>query len=139
MRSTLMLLVLVCGPAFSQENAKPTPESAAQRLNDNLQQRLADILDPQKIQTPQKMPAAGILRGIPKLMAAKPASSICSIPLLNVKPPGTPVAMPNMMPKTAVPGNNPWQTNLTDNMKIVAPAPACPADFGKVSVPRTAP
>jgi hypothetical protein len=112
MRSLLILLVLASVPAICQQNfnAQATP-------------------------TPQKAPASPILR----LMGAKPASTTCSIPLLNVKPAGTPVAMPNMMPKTAVPGNNPWQTNLTDNMKIVAPAPSCPTDFGKVSVPHTAP
>jgi hypothetical protein len=143
MRSTLMLLVLVCGPAFSRQNANPTPATEAPAFSGGVPQKLSDALrmkfgyyfNPQAAETPKILAASPILR----LMAAKPASAACSIPLVNVKPPGTPVAMPNMMPETAVPGNALAPTGPIDNMQVVAPAPACPADFGKVSVSHTAP
>jgi hypothetical protein len=122
MRSILILLTLACMPAICQENANPTPDSAAQGISGTVPQVFSDTLR--------------ILR----VVADKPAVSTCSIPLINVKAPGTPVPMPNMMPKVAVPPNqtSPGPKPI-DNMKIVAPAPACPADFSQVSVPRTTP
>jgi hypothetical protein len=153
MRPTLILLVLACMPAIGQENTSPTPDNAARGFSGGVPQRFSDALrkllhysfDAQGVQTPGKTSASPILR----IMAARPASPTCSIPLLNVTPPGTPVPMPNMMPKMAVPRDTPVQTRQPnraspepgqiDNMKIVVPAPACPADFGQVSAPRTTP
>jgi len=156
MRLTLILIVLACMPAFSQENANATSASEApafsggvpRKLSDALRMKLGYNFDTQAAQTPQKAPAAGILQ----VMAAKPEGSACSIPLLSVKPPGTPVAMPNMMPKMAEPPSLQPQpgpasqpnravpgSGLIDNMKIVVPAPACPADFGRVSPQGTKP
>lgn len=75
-----------------------------------------------------------------KTLMVKPAIGVCSIPLINVLPAGKPVAMPNVLPlrnpAPVSPSNNP--TDI-DHMSIVAPAPACPADFGKVQAPPAAP
>ena len=143
MRSTLILLTLACMPAICQENANPAPGSGTPAFSGGIPQRLSDALrlklgynfDAHAAQTPQKELPLPLLR----MMSAKPAITTCSIPLVKVSSPANPVAMPNMMPKLTVPRNNSGQTAPIDNMKIVAPAPACPADFGKVSAPRTTP
>jgi hypothetical protein len=156
LRSTPVILLLTCGAAFCQENANPTPNSAAQgilggvpeKLNDNLQRRLAEILNPQKAQTRDDVTANRIVaarifapRPLRTETVAPPAAAACSIPLLNVVPPGTPVPMPNMMPPNIMPNMAALPT--VDNMKIVVPAPACPASLGQISapsaMPRTAP
>ncbi len=141
MRSTLLLLALACTPAYCQERANAALEGAAQGFSGPGPRSFSQVLRKQLLynfhdpaaQSPQTVPASPILR----VMGPRPATSVCSIPLAKAKPPGTPVAMPNMMPVTKVPRTNPEQS--IDEMKIVVPAPACPVDFGKVSAPRTTP
>lgn len=137
MRLIVMLLTLACMPAICQENADSKPDNPSPGFSAGVPQKLSDALRLKLgynfvLQTPQKA-SASILR----MMTAKPEISTCSIPLLNVKPPGTPVAMPNMMPKQS---NQVFQApGPIDNMKVVVPAPACPADFGRVSATPTKP
>jgi len=135
MRSTLILLALACTPAFCQDDA-------GQKLDDNLRQRLTDILNPQSapsgtVAAPQPL-RLSVRSGFPQL---------CSIPLLNVTAPGKPVPMPGLKPRAlppqgfnpAAPNANPRNMPATprplDRMSIVVPAPACPADFGHSAAP----
>jgi hypothetical protein len=83
-----------------------------------------------------------------------PTPQLCSIPLLNATAPGTPVPMPNLMPRalprpgltrpnTPMPNANPRDPSATppplDRMSIVVPAPACPANFGHIAAPLPTP
>ena len=120
MRAILILLLLSCGAAFGQDTL---PGSVIQRMNDNLRQSVGDAL---KSRIVSRQVAASRLLRMARVLT--PAIGACSIPLLNVAPPGTPVPMPNM----AIPG-------IIDNMNIVPPAAACPADFGQVSAPPAKP
>lgn len=135
MRSSLILLVLACGPAFCQNDPSASPDTTAQKFNDNLRQRINDILNPQNARNPGGVVSSG--PRLPQFAAVARPMQACSIPLLNVVAPGTPVHMPNMMPRTT-PRVMPVPPTL-DRMSIVVPAPACPANFGKAPAPPTRP
>jgi len=115
MRSTLMLLAVACAPAFCQN----TPEI---QISGNTV-------------VPEPM----------KVTVVRPANEVCSIPLLNVVPPGKPVPMPTVAPHgegLSKPDSNlkpvpePAKTPGTiDKMSVVAPAPACPASISRTVAP----
>jgi hypothetical protein len=96
MRQTFILLALTCAPAFCQDDSLNT------RFHYN----------------PQWFPKINILKPGPvlKLHTVK-TENICSIPLLNAKPAGNPVHMPELrLPQGA-----------SDHMAVNPPAPVCPA------------
>jgi hypothetical protein len=121
MRSILPLIALACMPAFCQD--------AGQKLNDNLRQRVTDILNSQA-QVSGNAAAPRPLR----MTVSLPAPQLCSIPLLSATAPGKPVPMPGLKPRnpTAIP-------RPQDRMSIVVPAPACPANFARTVAPVPAP
>ena len=57
-----------------------------------------------------------------RMSVGSPTPQVCSIPLLNVIPPGKPVPMPTLKPrsKPAIPSS-------PNHMNIAVPAPACSA------------
>ena len=124
MRSILTLIALACMPAICQP---AFCQNAGQKLNDNLRQRLSDILNPQA-QASSNAVAPHPLR----VIAGTLAPQLCSIPLLNVTAPGKPVPMPTLKPRALPPPvrgapNMPATPQPLDRMSIVGPAPACPA------------
>jgi hypothetical protein len=122
MRSILTLIALACMPAICQPAL--CQDDAAQKLNDNLRQRLTEILNPQA-EVSGNTAAPRPLR----MIASSPTPQLCSIPLLDVTAPGRPVPMPNLKPR------NPTATlRPEDRMSIVVPAPAC-----KTPAPATKP
>jgi len=128
--------VLACAPAFCQDDAITAPGSVGQKLNDNLRQRLNDILNPQHVQASGIVTTPQVLRLKPLPNMALSVGGVCSIPLLSAVAPGKPVPMPTAGSRQIGPG----QTNMPrpiDRMKIVAPAPACPANFGQVQTSRS--
>jgi hypothetical protein len=136
MRSALIFLVLASAPAFCQETT-PVPVEAGQIMNDNLQRRINDILNPQHVQTSGVIVSPRLLVLGNDVKANAPVN-VCSIPLLNVKPAGSPVPMPVVRPPQSGPlaPNTIPQVPLQDKAGTVRPpAPACPADFGRNTVP----
>jgi hypothetical protein len=138
MRSILTLIVLACIPALCQP---VFCQDAGQKLNDNLRQRLTDMLNSQA----QLSGNTVAPRPLP-MTVTPPTPQLCSIPLLNVSAPGKPVPMPNLMPRALPsPGLIPTPNTPTpaprvlDRMSIVVPAPACPANFGQTVEPVPAP
>ena len=138
MRTTLILLVLAGAPAFCQDVAVPgmdvavpSPDGLNQKLNDNVRQRLNDILNPLQPK-PSVVKAPQLLRfGQPRWMELTSAGP-CSIPLLNAVAPGKPVPMPNAQ-------NAPHVLKPMDRMSIAAPAPACRGNFREMPSPSGAP
>jgi hypothetical protein len=129
MRSALIFLVLASAPAFCQETP-PAPGNAGQIMNDNLQRRLQDILSHSQFATPGK-----VVFKLTNSVSSNVPMSVCSIPLLNVKPAGNPVPMPTVrLPQAGAQSQGP-----IDHMNIVAPAPACAPNFNGLAAPATAP
>ena len=105
MRTACLLLAFACAPVFAQESDPVILLPSAQGLQ-NL-----------------KVPPA-----LRRFTATKLAGGTCSIPLLNVTPPGTPVKMPNVKPP-----------NQVDRlMPSSVPAPACPSNMAHVGAPAPA-
>jgi hypothetical protein len=133
MRFALVLFVFACGPVFCQDNAIPAPNGVGQKLNDNLRQRLDDILDSQGLHGTGIVTQPQLFRLRPPQLMRLTSSATCSIQLLNVSAPGKPVPMPKVGPKPSD------LSKPIDRMSIVAPAPACPANFGQMVAPPNAP
>jgi hypothetical protein len=119
MRRILILLALTSAPAFCQDNA------VSQQLDNNLRQRLAQILNPRNI-LKQKAPEVTLA---PPGIVLTQREEVCSIPLLNVKPAGTPVHMPELrMPGGARGASGALaEPQVFDRIAVKPPAPACPA------------
>jgi hypothetical protein len=109
MRHILILLAFTCAPAFCQD----------------------DSLNSQFHYNPQWFPKVGTLKiGTLKPGTLKPlpvmklqivqTETACSIPLLNAKPAGIPVHMPELRTPQGA-------TGAADHMAVKPPAPACPA------------
>jgi hypothetical protein len=136
-RSTLILFVVACGSAFCQDNVSPWLDNLNQKPNGDLNLRLADVLNAQHAQPPVNL----VVPRPFSVTASAPLARVCSIPLLNVVAPGKPVPMPNVGQRRV----NPFQVNSPnaprpmDRMSVVAPAPACPANFSQVQTRPVAP
>ena len=112
MRPILLLLVLTCTPAFCQDNGPGTEFKY----------------------NPQWFPKIDLSKPhtVFKLQTENTAPAVCSIPLLNAKPAGTPVHMPELRIPHVAPGASGaagarTEPQVFDHMAVKPPAPACPA------------
>ena len=131
MRSTLILFVLACGTAFGQDSLGASPENADHKINDNLRQRVGDILNPQNVRS-----RGSLVTAVPapiRVTAATPPT-FCSIPLLSAVAPDKPVPMPGAGPRT----NPPDLAHPIDRMRIATPGLACRAG-ARLTPPPTKP
>ena len=111
MRAICLLLTFACVPVFAQKAVPVFPGPSAQRLEQLRAKLFTDSAKPRHF-------IANLLVG-----------ETCSIPLLNVVPPGTPVRMPKVaLPKDQV-------DRISTN---TVPAPACPSNLSHVGAPAPA-